>query len=189
MTKCAKDGFSTRRPPGYKPRSHCVLLRHALAIPLLLYSAASVLSAPSTVEASSEAIGGGTRWTTLGNGVLRDERTKLEWSQDDNGDAIDWNGAKSYCDRKRNGWVLPSLQELKSIYDEHEPGVRCGQTNCKVSSQFHLTGAWFWSATQVGKDSTDGIELAWGVLMANGAETQTVRDSSYGSRVLCMRRL
>jgi hypothetical protein len=189
MTKFAKDGFSTRHPRGYTPPSHRVSLRHVLAVPLLLYSAASVLSAPSAVAASSETFGDGSRWTILGNGVLKDERTKLEWSRDDNGGDIDWNGAKSYCDGKHNGWVLPSLQELKAIYDEHELGVPCGQTNCKVSSQFHLTGAWFWSATQVGKDSTDGIELAWGVLMANGAQTQTVRDSSYGSRVLCMRRL
>jgi hypothetical protein len=187
MTKCAKDGFGTRRPQGYRPPSLRVSLRQALTIPLLLYSVVSVLSAPSAVAASEE-IGGDVRWTALGNGVLKDDRTKLEWSRDDNGDDIDWNEAKSYCDGKRDGWVLPGLEELKSIYDEHEPGVRCGHANCKVSSQFHLTGAWFWSATQVGKDSTDGIELAWGVLMANGAQTQTVRDASYGSRVLCMRR-
>jgi hypothetical protein len=168
--------------------SHCVSLRQGLAIPLLLISLISTLSAPSAAAASSEANKDDIRWTVLGNSVLKDERTKLEWSRDDNGDDIDWNQARSYCDGKRNGWALPSLQDLKSIYDEYEPGVRCGQANCKVSSQFHLTGAWFWSATQVGKDSTDGIELAWGVLMANGEQTQTVRDASYGSRVLCMRR-
>jgi len=112
---------------------------------------------------------------------------KLEWLQNDNGGDIDWNSAKSYCEGRHRGWRLPSLRELESLYDEHERGVGCGQAMCKVSSQFHLTGTWFWSVTQVGKDSTDGIELAWGVLMANGARTQTVRDASYGSRVLCVR--
>jgi Protein of unknown function (DUF1566) len=188
MTKYAKGRVSTWRPQGCRQPSPRVSSRQAWAIPLVLYSAVAMLAASSAVAASSEPTGGGVRWTTPGNGVLKDEQTNLEWSRDDNGSDIDWNAAKSYCDAKHNGWALPSLQELKSIYDEREPGVHCGQTNCKVSSLFQLTGAWFWSATQVGNDSTDGIELAWGVLMANGAQTQTVRDSSFGSRVLCIRR-
>lgn len=187
MSKRAKYGFITRLPNGYRPPSWGVSLRHTLAILLLWCSVVSLLSLPSAVADSSDAVGGEDRWKNLDNGILKDARTKLEWLQDDNGDDIDWNGAKSYCEGRHHGWRLPSLQELKSIYDEHERGVRCAQAICKVSSQFHLTGTWFWSATQVGKDSTDGIELAWGVLMANGAPTQTVRDASYGSRVLCVR--
>jgi hypothetical protein len=107
--------------------------------------------------------------------------------QHDNGDDIDWNGANAYCEDRHHGWRLPTLQELMSIYDERARGVPCAQAICRVSSQFHLTGTWFWSATQVGKDSSDGIELAWGFLMANGRQTQTVRAASYGSRVLCVR--
>jgi hypothetical protein len=118
---------------------------------------------------------------------VKDARTRQEWLQDDNGEDVDWNSAHSYCERRDHGWRLPRLPELKSLYDEHALGVRCAQALCRVSSQFHLTGTWFWSATQVGKDSTDGIELAWGVLLVNGAPTQAVRDASYGSRVLCVR--
>lgn len=171
----------------YRPLSRRVLPRPTLAISLLRYAVIGVLSVQSAVAASSDSVGGEDRWEHPGNGILKDAHTQLDWSQDDNGDDIDWNDAKSYCDGKHNGWRLPSLQELKSIYDEHERGVPCAHAICKVSSQFHLTGAWFWSATQVGKDSTDGIELAWGVVMANGAQTQAVRDASYGSRVLCVR--
>jgi hypothetical protein len=128
------------------------------------------------------------RWTDLGNGALKDASTGLEWTQEDNGGDIDWNEAKASCDQRRKGWRLPSLQQLKSIFDPTEPGVRCAEAQCKLSSQFHLTGTWFWSATQVGADSTDGNELAWGMLMVNGAQTQAVRDASYGSRTLCVRR-
>jgi hypothetical protein len=191
MTKCAKewakDRFGTKHRQGCGTSNGRVSPRRTWAIPLLLYPLVGMVFVPDAIAASSGPIGGSYRWTNLGNGVLRDERTKLEWLQYDNGDDIDWNAAKSYCDGRHSGWRLPSLQELKPIYDEHESAVRCGQANCKVSSEFHLTGSWFWSATQVGKDSTDGIELAWGVLMANGAQTQTVRDASYGSRVLCVR--
>jgi hypothetical protein len=139
------------------------------------------------VIASRGVVTGAARWTDLGNGVLRDQSTTLEWTQEDNGTDIDWNDSKTSCSDRGKGWRLPSLQELKSIFDPTEPGVRCAETQCKVSSQFHLTGPWFWSATQVGADSTDGNELAWGVLLVNGAQTQAVRDASYGSRTLCVR--
>jgi Protein of unknown function (DUF1566) len=187
MGKRMKVGISTRLANGDRQRFRGVSLRRALAISLLCYSVVSVLFAQSAVADSTRGVGGEVRWKNLGNGVLKDARTKLEWLQDDNGDDIDWNEAESYCDRRHRGWRLPTLPELKTIYDEREAGVQCAQAICKVSSEFHLTGDWFWSATQVGKDSTDGIELAWGVLLANGAQTQTVRDAAYGSRALCAR--
>jgi formylglycine-generating enzyme required for sulfatase activity len=123
----------------------------------------------------------------MGNDILQDGRTGLHWTRVDNGVDIDWNDAGSYCTGKGKGWRLPSIEELWAIYDEAGAGARCAQAVCKVSPQFNLTGNWFWSATQVGKDSTDGIELAWGLLMVNGARTQSVRDASYGSRALCVR--
>src|SRR5450631_712557 len=178
--------MGTLLPNGYRPPSR-LSLRRKLATSLLGYSVLSVLCVQFAVADSSNASGGESRWKNLGEGVLKDARTKLEWLRNDNGDDIDWNDAKAYCDRRHSGWRLPSLQELKAIYDQRERGVGCAQAICKVSTEFHLTGAWFWSATQVGKDSTDGIELAWGVLLANGAQTQTVREASYGSRVLCTR--
>lgn len=186
MSKGINDAIRTRLPKGCR-QSRLVLLRQALSISLLWFFWFTALPVQSAAAELSDAPGGGDRWENLGNGIVKDARTKLEWLQDDNGDDIDWNKAKSTCEGRHDGWRLPSLQELKSIYDEHAPGVRCAQAMCKVSSQFHLTGSWFWSATQVGKDSTDGIDLAWGVLMANGAQTQTVRDASYGSRALCVR--
>ncbi len=187
MSNCAKNGFCRRFAKSGGGLSRRISLRHMAAISILCHPMVDVLCAQSAAAGSSEAVGAENRWKNLGTGVLKDTRTTLEWLQDDSGEDIDWSDAKSYCDGKRNGWRLPSLQELRSIYDEHEHGVRCAQTICKVSSQFHLTGTWFWSATQVGKDSADGIELAWGVLMANGAQTQAVREASYGSHALCVR--
>jgi len=188
MTRRAKrSGLMTQLANVHRPPFWAVSLHHSLAISLLWCSAVSMLSLQSAVADSSDAVGREGRWKDLGNGSLKDAWTKQEWLQDDNGDDIDWNEAKSYCEGRHHGWRLPSMQELKSVYDEHERGVRCAQAICKVSPLFHLTGNWFWSAAQVGKDSTDGIELAWGVLMANGAQTQAVRDASYGSRVLCVR--
>jgi hypothetical protein len=186
MSKRTKNGSRgcAAKCPG--SRSPSVWLRHAAAPALFWCLSVSMLPVHRAGADPSAAIGQD-RWTTLGSGVVKDAQTKLQWMQNDNRDDIDWYAAKAFCEQKDNGWRLPSLPELKSIYDEREGGVACGRANCKVAAQFHLTGTWLWSATQVGKDSTDGIELAWGVLMVNGAQTQTVRDAGYGSRVLCVR--
>jgi hypothetical protein len=186
MSRSETIGLVSHPPCAYRTRSRRLSLR-ALAVLLFWAPAVCLLSSQSAVADLSDAVAVGDRWKNLGNGALWDARTKQEWLQEDNGDEINWNSARSFCEERHRGWRMPSLPELKSIYDEHEPGVRCAQAICKVSSQFHLTGTWFWSATQVGKDSTDGIELAWGVLMTNGAQTQAVRDASWGSRVLCVR--
>ena len=160
---------------------------HNLVACLVCFTVLGEIGTPWAVADPPKAVLGESRWTDLGSGVLRDSRSGLQWTRDDNGSDIDWEGAQSYCDGKRSGWRLPSLEELAAIYDQTDAGTRCADALCKNSSQFHLTGSWFWSATQVGKDSTDGIELAWGLLMVNGARTQSVREVSYGSRALCVR--
>src|ERR1700689_4415338 len=152
-----------------------------LVASLLCGAAVTFLPLQRSIAISPGGVAGEGRWTNLGNDVLKDGRTGLEWTRDDNGTDIDWNDATAYCDGRRRDWRLPSLPELKTIFDPAEAGARCAQAQCKVSSQFNLTGAWFWSATQVGSDSTDGSELAWGLLMVNGAQTRAVRDASYGS--------
>jgi Protein of unknown function (DUF1566) len=189
MNTRAKDEFRTRLPtnPDRGPPFQRISPRQMLAISVFWCFTIGLLSVHISVAEPPDAVGSQDRWKTLGNGVLEDGRTMLQWLQDDNGGDIDWNDARSYCEGKHDGWRLPSLRELKTIYNEQERGVKCAQTICRVSSKFHVTGTWFWSATQVGKDATDGIELAWGVLMTNGAQTQTVREASYGSRALCVR--
>jgi hypothetical protein len=167
--------------------THYRLLTLILAASLLRFAASAPLPGQLVFASPLDTSTGASRWTELESGVLKDGRTGLEWTRDDNGGDIDWNEAKAYCDGRGKGWRLPSLRELKTIFDPAEPGVRCAEMHCKVSSQFKLTGAWFWSTTQVGADSTDGDELAWGILMVNGAQTQAVRDASYGSRTLCVR--
>jgi Protein of unknown function (DUF1566) len=187
MSKRERSWFVTGLPGECRRPPRGVTLRYPLAILLLWACMVSLLTLRSAVAYASDAVGDDNRWKNLGNGALRDLLTKQEWLQEDNGDDIDWSSARSYCEGRHRGWRLPRLSELKAIYDEHAPGVRCAQTMCRVPPPFRLTGTWFWSATQVGKDSTDGIELAWGVLMTNGVPTQAVRDASYGSRVLCVR--
>jgi len=130
------------------------------------------------------------RWVSVEPGVVEDTKSGLQWTTADNGADIDWNDAKAWCIAKRFRWRLPTLLELLTLYVERGEGagsVPCGESTCHAYVDFKLTGSWFWSATPVGQDAYDGIEMAWGVQLVNGAKTQTVMDLSDGSRALCVR--
>ena len=38
------------------------------------------------------------RWTDMGNGIIKDSQTGLEWAQRDNGSDVNWNQARRYCE-------------------------------------------------------------------------------------------
>src|ERR1700733_10726511 len=107
MGKRDQYGFTSRFPDACRPASWRVALRCTLAISLLWGSALTLLSLRSAIADSSKAVRDEDRWKNLGNGVLEDARTKREWLQEDNGDDIDWNSARSYCEGKHHGWRLP----------------------------------------------------------------------------------
>jgi hypothetical protein len=159
-------------------------MRHLIFVTALVIPLSAMTSAVAGTDrpATSQQ-----RWATLGDDVLEDGRTGLQWTRRDNGREIDWHEAVRYCEDKHSRWRLPSLAELKAIYDRSISGTLCGQDLCHLPMQFDLTGAWFWSDTPVGPDGSDGPELAWGLLMVNGAQTPSVREAGYGARALCVR--
>lgn len=75
---------------------------------------------PSQVYASF--IGNNGRFIALGNGTVMDKKPGLMWAARDNGEDIDWQGAKRYCENFRGGgytdWRMPTTDELAGIYDE-----------------------------------------------------------------------
>ncbi|MGB8379383.1 MAG: protein kinase [Rhodanobacteraceae bacterium] len=120
----------------------------------------------------------------LGNGVLKDTKTGRQWTQSDNGFDIDWDDAKSYCERMGGGWRLPSVDELAAIYDARVPSPKecaTGHT-CKVSHLFNLTGELYWSGTHSG--STE----AWTVYLTYGGWSSDPMSISKIRRALCARR-
>jgi polyisoprenoid-binding protein YceI len=156
------------------------LLLSLIAGTLLAFTTPSILSAADAPPS---------RWAGVDETALLDTRSGLEWTRSDNGHDINWNRAGRYCSELRGKWRLPTADELGFIFEgNNAAGVRCGAgSRCRVSEAFRLTGDWFWSADSVGNDGSDGIELAWGVLLVNGARTQSVQTTDDGSRALCVR--
>ncbi len=166
---------------------------HLFSIRSMLRSLAVALTlAPMallTASTAAEERGQGD-WIDLGNGVLRDGATGLQWTRNDNGRDVDWEDAKAFCAAKGGDWRLPGIEELAGLYNEAKAGhysAACAATNCKASPLFNLSGTWFWSGTAVGTGTTDAFELAWGLLLVNGVRTQALRNVSYGARAMCVR--
>jgi polyisoprenoid-binding protein YceI len=127
------------------------------------------------------------RWIPLDSATLLDPRSGLEWTRSDNGHDIDWHRAGRFCNDLPGKWRLPGVDELVSLYDLMTVGAPCGSARCRAPEPFELSGGWFWSSQSVGNDGSDGEELAWGVLLSNGARTKSVKELGEGSRALCVR--
>ncbi len=77
----------------------------------------------SYVSAESRSADG--RYTDIGNGVVKDSKTKLMWTQKDSyvvlGKSLNWNESNDYIKKLHTGeysdWRLPTIAELKSIYE------------------------------------------------------------------------
>ncbi len=68
------------------------------------------------------------RFVAYDNGTVMDTKTGLMWASEDNGEDIDWNHAKEYCDTYRGGgymdWRLPTADDLMGLYDEKQEGYK-----------------------------------------------------------------
>jgi hypothetical protein len=61
------------------------------------------------------------RFIDHGDGTVTDTKTSLMWAARDNGSPINWQNARSYCQKYNGGghtdWRMPTLAELASLYD------------------------------------------------------------------------
>lgn len=103
----------------------------------------------------------GDRFVSYDNGTVLDRDTGLMWPARDNGAAATWGEAKEYCESCRAGgytdWRMPTVEELKSLYDENEPGYRpeCAVYDWMVhlTGKIHLSGGSAWSSADQGVEA------------------------------------
>lgn len=133
-------------------------------------------------RAERETVNGG--MVDEGNGILRQVRTGLRWTQKDNGADVVWAAADTFC-RGLNiggsGWKLPSPDELRSLVDRNATDLGCGSYKCRVSQRFAVTHMWYWSS----KENDAGEAIAVGLY--SGLAFPLTRTTSFGARALCVR--
>jgi len=98
-------------------------------------------------------------FTDNGDGTITDEATGLMWMQDDNAEAIFWEGALSYAENfeyaGHTDWRLPDVKELQSIVDYTRSPASSNSAaidpifNCTVitNEAGEDDYPWYWSST------------------------------------------
>ena len=130
-----------------------------------------------------------------GDGTITDNATGLMWSQDDNGEAINWGDALAYAQAATiagyDDWRLPNIKELQSIADYS------GVFPCINSDMFNLTQLtnimgqtdypFYWSSTSNPIQGEEGVEggtiYAW--FLAFGYNVDQGGYDLHGSGSVC----
>jgi hypothetical protein len=83
------------------------------------------------------------RFVNNKDGTVTDTQTGLMWANKDNGSDINWNNAKSYCERYsgggKSGWRMPTIAELGQLRKSGAYG-----------SVIQKTGPFVWSSETQG---------------------------------------
>lgn len=100
----------------------------------------------------------GERFVDHGDGTVSDQELGVMWAKTDNQGDIDWKGANRWArftfpltlpEGKREGWRLPTLEELQSLYvsDESYEGYEtdCGQ-HVRSVPEIELSCGWVWAS-------------------------------------------
>ena len=84
------------------------------------------------------------------NGTVLDTKTKLMWAAKDNGNAINWTDAKSYCENYHGGgytdWRMPTQDELAGLYDEAKTYKIDNGKIVHLTKLIHLTSFVVWAS-------------------------------------------
>jgi hypothetical protein len=109
------------------------------------------------------------------NMAVFDKETGLVWEQSPDTIPQDWLNAQARCNTKtvgnRQGWRLPTLQELASLVD---PTVRFGPT-LPVNPFTNVQSSIYWSATSAASTSA----IAWFVSFADGHVANAVKTNTH----------
>lgn len=131
-------------------------------------------------------------YTDLGNGIVRDNLTCLEWEKTPATTATDtanWDGALAYCAKLAVGsysdWRVPTRVELASLVDfTKSPAInRTAFPNAK--SGYHRTSSdWILDIKQIGAGA--GKDFAWIYNMGSGLTSNAYSRVS-SAEVRCVR--
>ena len=98
------------------------------------------------------------RFSDNGDGTVTDHQLGVMWGKTDNQGDIDWKSAKRWVtftfpyslpEGKREGWRMPTLEELQSLYirekDYKGYETDCGQ-KVKIVPDLRLSCGWVWAS-------------------------------------------
>ena len=129
-------------------------------------------------EVEAESAGKAERYIALGNRVVLDKATRLEWWPGPDR-SVSWDEAREWIETINRGggtWRMPTVEELKTLYQE-------GTGTRNMTPLIHSTGWLVWSSEKKHFLSTK----VWGVHFYDGDQTLYFQDSRSLTRVFAVR--
>ena len=93
-------------------------------------------------------------YVTYANGIVKDTRTGLKWKAGPN-KGMAWNQARSWVQSLGGDWRMPTIYELKTLYQE-------GKGNRNMTPLLKTTGWHVWSGETKGSSAAGGFNFATG---------------------------
>lgn len=128
------------------------------------------------------------------DGTITDEATGLMWTQDDNGEGINWQTALQYAESSEfagySDWRLPDAKELQSIVDYSRSPA--SDRTAAINPLFNCTKIeneagqsdfpWYWSNTthaneRSGQEGSAGVYLCFGRALGNMVQMNSSADN------------
>lgn len=99
-----------------------------------------------STKAAVKETGRDERFIAYDDGTVLDTQTKLMWAAKDNGADINWDDAKTYCEKYRGGgytdWRMPTQDELEGLFDKSV----IGNNDYHLTNMITLTASCVWSS-------------------------------------------
>jgi hypothetical protein len=91
------------------------------------------------------------RFVNHGDGTVTDTNTGLMWATKDNGNPINWQTARYYCQNYNGGghadWRMPTIDELAGLYDKSESyHAKLGSYDVHLTKLIQLTACCPWAS-------------------------------------------
>jgi hypothetical protein len=126
----------------------------------------------------------------------KDQATGLQWTRQDNGSDITWDGAVDYCKNLRlgeySGWRLPEIDELKTLFDPSAnvppakrpelEGMNIQFAPNHIKGNFKLSGL---EVSNTGKPPADELAFDFGTGKVRPIKSA---DKKWRKRALCVRK-
>ncbi len=129
------------------------------------------------------------RYTDMGNGVVKDSKTELMWTQKDSyvdlGKSLNWNESNDYIKKLLTGdysdWRLPTIAELKTIYEPSKLNKDIFGGKIRLDPIFAESGPFsYWSSEIDGSCCARAITFDYGFVSRH----DRAFSGSYGVRAV-----
>ena len=129
------------------------------------------------------------RYIDLGEGVIKDTRTGMMWTQKDSyvdlGHSMSWNESRDYVNELSSGgysdWRLPTISELQTIYEPSKSNKDIFGGRVKLDPIFAERGPYsYWSSDTEGSCCARAMTFDYGYISKHHRDF----SGSYGVRAV-----